>query len=165
MPGVSAKQGTGENSGTGSKEGANSPDGKAANAQQGIGESLERMAESAGDAGGAARKLRQLAEEARDLEKDLRRGSLSPEEIRQRQERFQTRLLEATNAMEERGRDRQRQAEAYRGGALKPDSAEVSPRADVFQELKRRQEWARGLNLPPEQKRRVESYYESLLAH
>lgn len=123
------------------------------------------MAESADDAGGAARKLRELAEEARELEKDLRQGELSPEEVRQRQEGFQTRLLEATNALEERGQDRQRQAEAYLGGALKSDSTESSPGPDVYLELRRREEWARGLPLPPEQKRRLESYYETLLTH
>jgi hypothetical protein len=179
--GSSSQQGSSENGGQGSheggkergsengnesdKEGGNSSGGGGANAQQGIAESLERMAESASDAGGAARKLRQLAEEARDLEKDLRQGQLDPEEVRQRQERFQTRLLEATNALEERGQDRQRQAEAYLGGPLKSDSSEVTPGEDVFQELRRREERARGLPLPPEQKRRIESYYETLLMH
>nr|HAP00090.1 hypothetical protein [Fibrobacterota bacterium] len=134
-----------------------------ANSQQGIAESLEKMAESASDAGGGSRKLRQLAEEARALEKELRQDHPDPEEIRKKQERFQTRLLEAANAMEERGQDRERQAQAYRGEALKPES-DVAPQGeDVFRELRKRREQVRGLPIPADQKRQLEWYYESLL--
>lgn len=136
-----------------------------ANAQQQVGESLEQLAEAAGDAGGAARKLRRLAEEARELEEALRRRNLSPAEIQRRQERFRTRLLEAAHALEERGEERERRAEAYKGSAL-PPSAAAAPSSDEswLRELKRRRDEARKLPLPPEQKRRVEWYYEQLLA-
>ncbi len=160
-----AQSGSQSGSQPGSQNGEGNSPGGVANSQQGVSEALEKMAESANDAGGAARKLRRLAQEARELEKGLRQGRIDPEELRKKQERFQTRLLEAANAMEERGRDRQRQAEAYRGGALKPDSNGTVVREDVFRELQRRREWARSLSLPAEQKRRIESYYEALLAH
>jgi|GEM_PF-2538720 len=143
-----------------------------ANSQQQIGESLEQMAEASGDAGGAARTLRRLADEARELEDALRRHRLDPGEIQRRQERFQTRLLEAANALEERGQDRERRAEAYKGGATSnsdqgPTSAQqqkARQQEALLRELKRRRDEARELPLSPEEKRRVEWYYEQLLA-
>jgi DNA repair exonuclease SbcCD ATPase subunit len=123
------------------------------------------LAEASGDAGGAARKLRQLAAEARELEEALRRRSLSPAEVQRRQERFQTRLLEAANALEERGQERERRAEAYQGGA-RTVTVPAAPARDeaLARELKRRRDEARALPLSPEQKRRLEWYYEQLLA-
>jgi hypothetical protein len=163
--------GEGEGEGGGQAEGGSSEGGNSgnanglANAQQQVGESLEQLAEAAGDAGGASRKLRQLAEEARDLEEALRRRSLSPAEIQRRQERFRTRLLEAAHALEERGEERERRAEAYKGGALPPSAAAAASFDENWtRELKRRRDEARKLPLPPEQKRRVEWYYEQLLA-
>ena len=93
----------------------------------------------------------------------MRQGRLDPEEMRKKQERFQTRLLEAANAMEERGQNHKLQAEAYRGGPLKADSTMVLQDEDVFRELKRRRDEARSLALPVEQKRQIEWYYENLL--
>jgi hypothetical protein len=161
-PGGEGKGETEGAEGEGGKSGnANGP----ANAQQQVGESLEQLAEAAGDAGGAARKLRQLAEEARELEEALRRRSLSPAEIQRRQERFQTRLLEAAHALEERGQERERRAEAYKGGVLPPaGDAGAFYDENWIRELKRRRDEARKLPLPPEQKRRVEWYYDQLLA-
>ncbi len=138
--------------------------GGAAQAQQAVGESLEDLAESESDAGGAARKLRALAQEARDLENDLRSGRLSAQEIRQRQDRFQTRLLQAANALEVRGEDRRRQAEAYRGQALSPLPADSTPGRDWMRELRRRRDAARDLALSPEQRSYLEWYYDHLLA-
>lgn len=158
----------GERPGEGGEGGGEGPQGgqdvrSLANAQQQISEALEQWAESADDAGGAARKLRQLAAEARDLEAALRGRRLDPEEVRRRQERFRTRLLEAANALEERGRERERRAEAYRGEAL-PQTPSTGPGDEERQRLlKRRRDEALRLPLTPAQKRRVEWYYDQLL--
>ena len=66
--------------------------------------------------------------------------------------------------MEERGRERERRAEAYRGGALKaPDRGEAVSDEEWLRALKRRRDAARKLPLTPSQKRRVEWYYDHLL--
>jgi hypothetical protein len=145
-------------------EGAGGQDPRAlANAQQQISEALEQWAESADDAGGSARKLRQLAAEARELEAALRGRRLDPGEVRRRQERFRTRLLEAANALEERGRERERRAEAYKGGAVAPSAEPAPVNEEWLRVLKRRRREALELPLTPAQKRRVEWYYDQLL--
>jgi len=164
--GARAGQGPGQ-SGPGGESSPSSPSsssarGAAANAQQQIADALESLAEGADDGGGAARKLRQLAEEARALERALRGGRLDPEALRKRQEQFRTRLLESADAMEERGQQRERRAEAYRGG-ITPATARSLPLDSLAAELRRRREDARRLPLTPEQKRRVEWYYERLI--
>jgi len=73
-----------------------------ANRQGMLSESLESLAESAGNEGGAATKLRKLAEEARSLEKKMRRGSITSD-LTDSQNRFKSRLLETSKALEERG--------------------------------------------------------------
>jgi hypothetical protein len=169
-PGSSS--GSGDDGGDGNEGGAggdggDQPGGRRggeANAQQEVAEALEMLAESADDAGGAARKLRQLAEEARALERELRGARLDPGALQKRQDQFRTRLLEAANAMEERGHQRERRAEAYAGGLAIPEGGRVFPVDRLATELKRRREEARKLPLTPEQKRRVEWYYERLLA-
>lgn len=177
--GPSGGQGGGqERGGTGGEKGGNEAGGEghdgegaagtdrargaAANAQQQVADALESLAESADDAGGAARALRRLAEEARALERALRGGRLDEAELRKRQERFRTRLLESADAQEERGRQRERRAEAYRGGGLVFEGPAL-PVDSLAEELRRRREDARRLPLTPEQKRRVEWYYERLL--
>lgn len=137
--------------------------GAAANAQQRVADELESLAERADDAGGASRTLRRLAEEARELERALREGRLDPEEIRKRQERFHTRLLQSADAMEERGHREERRAEVWAGGPTAVDGRTALPADSLAAELKRRRENARRLPLTPEQKRRVEWYYERLL--
>ncbi len=137
--------------------------GAAAHAQQQVADALESMAERADDAGGAARTLRRLAEEARELERALRDGRLAPEDIRKRQEQFRTRLLQSAEAMEERGQRQERRGEIWRGGMEPVAGAVPLPADSLSAELKRRREQARRLPLTPEQKRRVEWYYERLL--
>jgi hypothetical protein len=137
--------------------------GGAANAQQQVADFLESLAESADDAGGAARKLRQLAEEARALERDLRGPRLDPGTIQKRQEQFRTRLLEAATALEERGQVRERRAEAYAGGLPAVEAGPTLPLDSLAAELRRHREEARKLPLSPGQKRRVEWYYEQML--
>jgi len=83
------------------KEGEGSPQ-ELANRQGGLSESLESMAESAGNEGGAATKLRKLAEEARALEKRMRKGGITSD-LTKNQEKFKARLLETSRALEERG--------------------------------------------------------------
>ena len=121
------------------------------------------MAESADDAGGAARKLRQLAAEARALERELRGERLDPETVRKRQEQFRSRLLEATDAMEERGQRQERRAEAWTGGVRFPERIGSLGMDSLAVELKRRRAEARKLPLTPAQKQRVEWYYDRLL--
>lgn len=154
----------GENGGEGEEgaSGSSRARGAAANAQQQVADELESLAERADDAGGAARALRRLAEEARALERALRSGRLDAEELRKRQEQFRTRLLESADAQEERGQQRERRAEAYRGGTAAFEGRAL-PVDSLATELKRRREDARRLPLTPEQKRRVEWYYERLL--
>jgi hypothetical protein len=149
---------------SGERAGGNGGDGGAANAQQNVANALESLAESADDAGGAARKLRQLAEEARALERALRGERLDPGTLQKRQEQFRTRLLEAANALEERGQQRERRAEAYAGGLLAPEGPALPAGDSLAAEIRRRREEARKLPLSPGQKRRVEWYYERLLA-
>lgn len=163
--GAMGESGSGESGDSG--EGSGSPEsrarGAAAHAQQQVADALESMAERADDAGGAARALRRLAEEARALERALRDGRLDPEDIRRRQEQFRTRLLQSADAMEERGQRQERRGEVWAGG-LEPVAGVTSLPADsLAAELKRRREQARRLPLTPEQKRRVEWYYERLL--
>jgi hypothetical protein len=165
----------GESGGPGNEGGEGSEDGEgmgknggragaAANAQQQIADALESMAEAADDAGGAARKLRQLAEEARLLERELRGERPDPAALKKRQEQFRSRLLEAANAMEERGQQQERRAEAYAGGIAAPRNAPGLAFDSLATELRRHRAEARKLPLSPEQRRRMEWYYERLLA-
>ncbi len=153
----------GTGNGNGNRNGNGVGRGAAANAQQQVADALESMAERADDAGGAARALRRLAEEARALERVLREGRMDPEEVRKRQERFRTRLLQSADAMEERGHRQERRAEVWAGGMEILDGGTALPMDSLATELRRRRENARRLPLTPEQKRRVEWYYERLL--
>ncbi len=152
----------GAGEGSGGEGSSSNLRGAAANAQQEVADALESLAEGADDAGGAARKLRQLADDARALERALRGGQFDPATLQKRQEQFRTRLLESADAMEERGQQQQRRAEAYRGGIEIPPRAPL-PVDSLAVELRRRREDARRLPLTPTQKRRVEWYYERLL--
>ncbi len=175
MPGAGdpSQEGSGErDGGTGGFSEGNGSEGDgegpsdaagAAAGQQSIAEALEHLAEAADDAGGAARRLRQLAEEARALEEELRRRRLDPGEIERRQERFRTRLLEAANALEERGRQRERRAETHATGLIMEDPPASGVSDQFSRELRARRERALALPLTPEQRRRVEWYYEQLL--
>lgn len=135
-----------------------------ANRQGELGEGLESLAESLGEEGGPAQKLRSLAEEARRLEEDLRAGRMTPEEMRRRQERFQTRLLEASNAMQERGESEKRQAETARGnsGGTAGD-AKAADDTKLLRLLREARKEAKGMRLSEGQRRYLEDFYESLL--
>lgn len=137
--------------------------GAAANAQRVVAEELELLAESADDGGGAARRLRELAAEARALESEIRAGRLEAGMLERRQERFRARLLEAADALESRGHRQERQAETHARGRGMEAVAPVPPDSlDAL--LRARRDEALRLPLSPEQKRRVEWYYERLLA-
>jgi hypothetical protein len=145
-------------------EGGEGSMGGMANKQGELGENLESMAEGLGEEGGAAQKLRSLAEEARRLEEDLRQGRISPEELKRRQERFQSRLLEASNAMQERGQSESRQAETSRGNAgPAPEAARAAEEARLLQLLREARKGAKGLRLSEGQRKRLDEYYETLL--
>jgi hypothetical protein len=135
-----------------------------ANKQGELGESLETLAESLGEGGGSAQKIRSLADEARRLEEELRAGRISPEEMKRRQERFQSRLLEASNAMQERGQSESRQAETSRGrpGEVSGPS-KASEEARMLQLLREARRNAKGLQLSEGQRKYLDEYYESLL--
>ncbi|MEO7426663.1 MAG: DUF4175 family protein [Fibrobacteria bacterium] len=145
-------------------EGTGGGIGGMANQQGELGENLESMAEALGEEGGTAAKIRGLADEARRLEEDLRQGRLTPEEVRRRQERFQTRLLEASNAMQERGQSEKREAEASH---KRPTEASVAfkaaEEARLLQLLREARKNAKGLPLSEGQRKYLDEYYESLL--
>ena len=168
-------QGQGQNQGEGQGkaggQGSNQPGGEGggtlpgmANQQGELGENLESLAEKLGEEGGAAQKLRGLADQARQIEEDLRQGRLAPEELRLRQERFQSRLLEASNAMEERGQSEMRQAETSHGRSTEvADAGKVAAETRLIQLLHEARKSAKGLSLSDAQRKYLEEYYESLL--
>ncbi len=133
-----------------------------ANNQGQLGEQLESMAEGADEKGGAASKLRKLAEEARYIEGEMRKGRLTPE-LKERQERFQSRLLEASNALEERGFSNEREGKLSR---LKeknsPQNTKVS--RDKWQELLlKEKKRAQKANMESEDKEKVDGFFEIML--
>ena len=135
-----------------------------ANKQGEMGESLESLAEGLGEEGGTAQKIRSLADEARRLEEELRSGRMSPEELKRRQERFQSRLLEASNAMQERGQSESRQAEANRGDAAPvAGPSKAAEEARLLRLLREARRDAKGLRLSEGQRKYLDEYYESLL--
>ncbi len=135
-----------------------------ANRQGELGEGLESLAEALGEEGGAGQKLRGLADQARQLEEDLRQGRMTPEELRQQQERFQSRLLDASNAMQERGQSEMRQAETSHGpgGEISEATKSVSE-SRLLQILREAHKSSKGLSLSQAQRKYLEEYYESLL--
>lgn len=160
--GRTGQDGQGGQGGKSGSEGEGSLGGMA-NKQGELGESLETLAEKLGEEGGSAQKLRSLADEARRLEEDLRQGRLNPEEVRRRQERFQSRLLEASNAMQERGQSESRQAEAGRGRPTGISEAARAQETRLLQLLREARKGAKGLPLTEGQRKRLEEYYESML--
>jgi len=145
-------------------EGAGGTLGGLANQQGELGEKLESMAESDKEGGGAAQKLRSLADEARRLEEDLRMGRISPEELKRQQDRFQSRLLEASNAMQERGQSQERQAETSRGNGGPPPPAEkAAAEARLLELLREARHDSKSLKLSEGQRKRLDEYYETLL--
>jgi hypothetical protein len=149
--------------GNGGKGGEGSMGGMA-NKQGELGESLESLAESLGEEGGSAQKVRGLADEARRLEEDMRMGRLTPEELKRRQERFQSRLLEASNAMQERGQSESRQAETARGRPTEVSAeAKAAEEARLLRLLREARRNAKDLPLTEGQRKYLDEYYESLL--
>jgi hypothetical protein len=134
------------------------------NRQGELGERLETLAEALSEeGGGSSRKVRKLAEEARELEEAMREGRLTPDEMRKRQERFQSRLLEAANAMEERGMSEERKAEAAQGAAKDVAESSKAGEARLLQLLREARRNAKELRLDGAQRRLLDEYYESLL--
>jgi hypothetical protein len=157
-------QGEGEGEGQGGEGGSEGSLGGMANKQGELGESLESLAESQGEEGGAARKLRTLADEARRLEEDLRQGRITAEELQRRQDRFRSRLLEAANAMQERGQSQERQAQASRGNAgPAPQAESPADEARLLRLLREARRESRTMKLSEGQRKRLEEYYETLL--
>jgi hypothetical protein len=135
-----------------------------ANKQGELGESLESLAESQGEEGGAARKLRALADEARRLEEDLRQGRITAEELKRRQDRFQSRLLEASNAMQERGQSQERQAQSGRGNpGQAPPAENPAAEARLLRMLRDARRESKSMKLSEGQRKRLDEYYETLL--
>ncbi|MDB5105665.1 MAG: hypothetical protein JWP91_3354 [Fibrobacteres bacterium] len=164
--GQSGEGGPGGRQGQGGQgsEGGEGSLGGMANKQGELGESLESLAEGLGEEGGSAQKIRSLADEARRLEEELRGGRLTPEELKRRQERFQSRLLEASNAMQERGQSESRQAETSRGGSAEVSGpSKAAEEARLLQLLREARRNAKGLRLSEGQRKYLEEYYESLL--
>ncbi len=140
-----------------------SPQGMA-NQQGELGEQIEGLAEKDNAGGGSAQKLHQLAEQARNLEKELRQGRLNPEELQQKQQRFQTRLLEAANAMEERGESPEREAKSYQGNASENQIANAMSPDKVRDLLQAARKNAKNWKLDSNQRKIVEKYFETLMA-
>lgn len=128
-----------------------------------LGESLESLAEGMDDGGGAAEKVRRLAEDARKLEDDLRQGRITAEELRQRQERFQTRLLEASTALEERGMSEKREAEAAHGAPTDVPSEKAMSETRLLQLLREARKESKTLRLSESQRKFLDEYYDNLL--
>ncbi len=162
--GKGGEGGEGGKSGTGNPSGTEGGVGGLANQQGELGEGLESLAEGLGEEGGTARKIRGLADEARRLEEDLRQGRLTPEEVRRRQDRFQSKLLEASNAMQERGQSEKREAETSRGrpAQVSPESKSAEE-ARMLQLLREARKSAKGLPLSQGQRKYLDEYYETLL--
>lgn len=134
------------------------------NRQGELGESLESLAEALSEeGGGSSRKVRKLAEEARELEESMRQGRLGPEEMRKRQERFQSRLLEAANSMEERGMSDDRKAEAAKGPVKDVAESAKAGETRLIQLLREARRNSKALRLSEAQRRLLDEYYESLL--
>lgn len=133
------------------------------NRQGELGESLESLAEELAEEGDGARKVRRLAEEARRLEEDMRQGRVTPEDLRRRQERFQSRMLEAANALEERGMSEERKAETGKGPGKGPVESARAAEGRLLQLLREARRNSRQLPLSEAQRRALDEYYESLL--
>ena len=135
-----------------------------ANQQGELGEALETLAEKIGEEAGAAQKIRGLADQARKLEEELRQGTISPEELRQKQERFQSRLLEAASALEERGQSESRQAETrHDQGVNVADGKKAMDETRLIQLLREARRNAKEMTLSESQRKYLNEYYESML--
>ncbi len=161
--GKDGKGGMGGQGGEGGADGEGSLGGMA-NKQGELGESLESLAEGMGEEGGSAQKIRSLAEEARRLEEELRGGRMTPEELKRRQERFQSKLLEASNAMQERGQSESRQAETSHGRPSEiTGPAKPADEARMLQLLREARRSSKAMRLTEGQRKYLDEYYESLL--
>ena len=156
-------QGQGQGQGEGGNQGSGSTMQGLGNRQGELGEGLESLAEALEGEGGSAQKIRSLAQEARELEEAMREGRLSPEDVKKRQERFQSRMLEAANAMEERGMSEDRKAEASKGRPADVAEAAKAEAGRLLQLLKEARRDAKALRLSEAQRRFLDEYYESLL--
>ena len=84
-------------------------------------------------------------------------------ELRKRQERFQTRMLEAASALEERGMSEERKAETGKGAPKDVAGSSGAGESRLLQLLREARRNARDLRLEEGQRRVLDEYYESLL--
>ncbi len=134
-----------------------------ANQEGMLSEQLEAMAETAGDEAGAARNLRNLAEEARALEEDLRKGRFSPQDMKNRQDRFQAKLLDAARALEQRGEEKEREGKIASEKRRLFEARPADPPDALLQMLKAARQESRELELTGAQRRLLEEYYQTLM--
>jgi hypothetical protein len=100
-------------------------------------EQLDREARSSGTGDRALGDLRQLADEMREVIRQLEQNNASPETIR-RQERILSRLLDASRSMQERDFERRRRATTGRTIARPgPTAVEPPARSRLREELDR----------------------------
>lgn len=137
-----------------------------ANQQGELGEKLESLAEQINAEGTGSQAVRALADQARALEEEMRQGRISPEEIQKKQNRFQTRLLEAASALQERGQSEKRESETARNN---PNLTNNSPanlnETKMLQLLREARKNAKGLSLTQAERKHLDEYYETLLTH
>lgn len=148
--------GTEEN--TSSSSAGNSP-GELANSQEELSARLEQLGKGSGNAKTAA-SLKQLAEEARQLEDDFRTGKLSAAE--NKGEKFRAKLLEAARALEEKEEDSTREGKRPSIFKAIPETGSQVPSV-WFRELEKNQTEIQNLKVQSELKKNLFNYYRSLL--
>ncbi|MBF0429855.1 MAG: hypothetical protein HQK83_01140 [Fibrobacteria bacterium] len=133
-----------------------------ANKQGQLSEQLESLAESTGEEGGASEKLRRLAQEARDLEQEMRKGRISGETTN-KQERFRSRLLEVSKALKERGYSEKRKGDSGNAQTSFPGSIPRAQLDEWLLLLEKEKKRAGSLDLKAKQKKAIDYYYKTLL--
>jgi hypothetical protein len=133
-----------------------------ANRQGEISEELESMAEAAGEEGQAAHKLRRLAEEARAIEKELRRGRIRGN-MEKNQERFKSRLLEASKALKERGFSSMREGVTSKADQQYLPAARGIGKSEWILLIEKEKKRIKKLNLSESQHKTLNEYYQMLL--
>gem|GEM_PF-5935860 len=162
--GARQRDGAGKSQGGEETPGAGGLSGKGAlgNQQGNVGEGLEAMADKAEEIGGGASRLRQLAAEARELEQEIRRGRLDPEGMKQKQDRFRMRLLEASRALQERGREEKRESRSFQG-RLTGVSPEGTSQDDLGRRIEAARKKAKSLPLGDREREELDNFYRELL--
>jgi hypothetical protein len=148
--------------GSGKSGGTDAGSRGAADDQASLAEALDRMAEGADDGGGAATRLRTLAEEARDLEAAVRKRSQSREEIERRQERFQGRLLDAAKALEEKGEEEKRESSQPLTRLVDANPWELGDKGKLLEKIREKKRKAISQARDEDEKSLLERYYREL---